>query len=83
MQVGHPWKLPNSYGHCNIRKPGTTQIDSAKQSGFVKCVSIRIALSSMLSFPENMLPHLHFVYKERCVFSGVSVLLHFSDGLPC
>lgn len=81
MQVGRPWKLPNSCGHCSIKTLGAMQIGSAKQSGFTKCAFIRIAVSSMLSFSENVLLHLHLVYKERCVFSGISVLLHFSDGL--
>lgn len=57
--------------------------DRQYKTSFIKCAFIRIAVSSVPSFPENMLPHLHFVYKERCVSLGVSVLMHFSSGLPC
>lgn len=72
-----------AYGHCSIKKPGAMQIGSAKQRGFINCAFITIAVSSTLSFSKNVLSHLHFVYKERCIFSGISVLLHFSDGLSC
>lgn len=50
---------------------------SAKQRGFINCAFIRTAVSSMLSFSENVLPHLHFVYKERCFLRNISSAAFF------